>query len=95
MSAYQYVIPARSLPPKGLTAGSTNTRQHVSEYLDDVIFQCGALRCAADRIQSAAAKLDKARREGKAWDSGAIMRELTKAEEALRTAFVYAEAMTK
>lgn len=70
-------------------------RRHKSEYLDDIRAQCGGLRNVADCIEKAAAKLDRDRQAGKAWDSGAVMRELTKADNILTRLSLTAERMTE
>lgn len=71
--------------PKSFSALSSEPhRQHRSEYIDDVMQQCNSLKFAAEMIQKAARETDERRRAGKTWDSGAVNRELTKADTALR-----------
>lgn len=58
-------------------------RQHASENLDDVISYCAGLRGFADSIQKKAATMDKRRREGKAWESGTVSKEIAKLQNML------------
>ena len=53
-------------------------RDHASENLDDVISYCGGLRGFADSIEKKARAMDKKRREGKAWESGTVTKEVAK-----------------
>ena len=58
-------------------------RQHASENLDDVISYCAGLRGFADSIQKKAATMDKLRREGKAWESGTVSKDIAKLQNTL------------
>ena len=57
---------------------SERHRDHASENLDDVISYCGGLRGFADSIEKKARAMDKKRREGKAWESGTVTKEVAK-----------------